>query len=80
MPKPKINNLFEPLSILDKVNSIAIPAPMTMFGKPQGSFIETLKSITSSWKDSYKQSSLIEYTAKTDKAPPPADMFANLPS
>jgi hypothetical protein len=49
--------------------------------KPAQSFIDTLKSITQIWKDGYKQVSLKDFTiAKTEKAPPPADLFANLPT
>eukprot|EP00347_Sterkiella_histriomuscorum_P015548 403356619 len=43
-------------------------------------FLDTLKSITSNWKENYKQVSLKSFQQKTENAPPPADLFANLPS
>lgn len=80
-PKPTtmINNLFESHSILGKA-----PMPQNeppIFGKPHNnSFIDALKSITQNWQDSYKQKSLAEYANKNEKAPPPADMFASIPT
>jgi hypothetical protein len=51
--------------------------------KPPQSFLDALKSITSSWKDSYKQQSLSNYSSGSlkavDKAAPPADLFAPWP-
>lgn len=42
-------------------------------------FLEALKTITNNLKDGYKQVTIKQFTAKTEKAPPPADLFANLP-
>lgn len=43
-------------------------------------FLEAVQSLSKEIKDSFKQSSLTAYAAKNDKAPPGADLFANLPN
>jgi hypothetical protein len=43
------------------------------------SFLEAVASLNQQWKDNYKQVTLNSLVGKSDKPPPPADIFANLP-
>ncbi len=78
-------NGFDQLSDLKSLpvidNLKPYPTSSIIESSPQMSFIQTLKQITQTWKDGYKQVSLKDFgIVKTEKAPPPADLFANLPT
>ena len=84
-PKNSFNSYFDPNYTINKVNTVSVPPPITTFGKPpkigekNSKFLESLKSITQKWSDTYKQKSLADFTPKSEKAPPPADPFTLLP-
>ncbi|CDW79609.1 UNKNOWN [Stylonychia lemnae] len=79
-----LSKLFKPLVSYEKFDQIPsvmdIKKSQSKQEDPGFNFLETLQSITKGWKDNYQQVSLKSYQQKTDKAPPPADLFANLPT
>jgi hypothetical protein len=75
-----MQKLFKPIPSYDNFDPISFDSKANTAVQSSLNFLETLKSLTNNLKDTYKQVSLKTFTMKTEKAPPPADLFANLPT